>query len=486
MLLHPAPAPRPLTADADPPPLLSIVVPVRNEGANIRPLIEEIAAALRGVDHEIVYVDDGSTDDTPARLRDARGAFPDVLVVRRHRASCGQSAAVVTGIRAARGTFVATLDGDGQNDPADIPALLARAQAADDPWLLVAGHRTQRRDTWVKRRTSRVANGVRAALLRDATPDTGCGLKLFRRAAFLELPCFDHMHRYLPALFIRAGGAGPVRARQPPPAHPRAQQLRHAGPAVGRPVRPCGRRLAATAMEAPAGRAAVIPPARPWRPRVPPVSWPVRAWLSRAWRPALLLLGLVGAGLALRRMGLDTRVAAAGEQGPLAYVLVGMLACTVGVPRQVVAYAGGLAFGFWPGTALALLAEALGCAADFFWARLLARRWALGWLRRRGGGRLERLDRHLCANAFTATLTLRLLPFSSNLVVNLLAGVSGVSAGPFLAASVLGYVPQTAVFALLGGGVRVSQGVQVALAAALFAASIGLGVLLLRRQPAPG
>ena len=207
MLLHPAPASRPLTADADQPPLLSVVVPVRNEGANIRPLIEEIGAALRGVDHEIVYVDDGSTDDTPARLRDARAALPDTLVLRRHRMSCGQSAAVVTGIRAARGLFVATLDGDGQNDPADIPALLERAQAADDPWLLVAGHRTQRRDTWVKRRTSRVANRVRAALLRDATPDTGCGLKLFRRAAFLELPCFDHMHRYLPALFIRAGGS---------------------------------------------------------------------------------------------------------------------------------------------------------------------------------------------------------------------------------------------------------------------------------------
>lgn len=193
-------------ASAAPPPLLSVVVPVRNEGANIRPLIDEISAALRGVDHEIVYVDDGSTDDTPAQLAAARDALGGALVLRRHRAGCGQSAAVITGVRAARGAYVATLDGDGQNDPADILALLARAQAAADPWLLVAGHRTQRQDTWVKRRSSRVANGVRAALLQDATPDTGCGLKLFRRAAFLELPCFDHMHRFLPALFIRAGG----------------------------------------------------------------------------------------------------------------------------------------------------------------------------------------------------------------------------------------------------------------------------------------
>ena len=207
--------------------------------------------------------------------------------------------------------------------------------------------------------------------------------------------------------------------------------------------------------------------------------------LDKAWRPALLLLGLVGAGLALRGLGLNARIAAAGENGPLAYLALGTLACAVGVPRQVVAYGGGLAFGFWPGAALAMVAEALGCAADFFWARLLARRWAERWLQRRGAGRLGQLDRFLTARAFTATLTLRLLPVGSNIVLNLLAGVSGVAAGPFLAASVLGYIPQTAVFALLGGGVRVSEGVQVGLAVALFAISTGLGVLLLRRRPVP-
>lgn len=226
--------------------------------------------------------------------------------------------------------------------------------------------------------------------------------------------------------------------------------------------------------------------------------------LARAWRPALLMLGLVAAGVALRDLGLDTYIAAAGENGPLAYLAVGALACALGVPRQVVAYAGGLAFGFWPGAALALVAEALGCAADFFAARRLARRWAERWLRRSGdgksgndgsgdggsgdgglGGRLDRLDRFLSAHTFTATLTLRLLPLGSNIGLNLLAGVSGVAAGPFLLASVLGYIPQTAVFALLGGGVRVSQGVQVALAAVLFAVSIGMGVLLLRRRQVP-
>lgn len=216
--------------------------------------------------------------------------------------------------------------------------------------------------------------------------------------------------------------------------------------------------------------------------------------LARAWRPALLMLGLVAAGVALRDLGLDARIAAAGENGPLAYLAAGTLACAFGVPRQVVAYAGGLAFGFWPGAALALLAEALGCTANFFTARRLARRWAERWLRRLAdgspgngglGGKLDRLDRFLSARTFTATLTIRLLPLGSNIALNLLAGVSGVAAGPFLLASVLGYIPQTAVFALLGGGVRVSQGVQVALAAALFAVSIGLGVLLLRRRPVP-
>ena len=186
--------------------MLSVVVPVRNEAPNIRPLLQEIARALSGVDHQIVYVDDGSSDATPDELRAMLAELPN-LAVRRHRASCGQSAAILTGIRAASGEWIATLDGDGQNDPADIRLLLSHAQADNGPApVLFAGHRTQRRDRWLKRMSSQVANRVRAAMLRDATPDTGCGLKLFRRAVFLELPHFDHMHRFLPALFIRAGG----------------------------------------------------------------------------------------------------------------------------------------------------------------------------------------------------------------------------------------------------------------------------------------
>jgi dolichol-phosphate mannosyltransferase len=223
MIIEPLSQTKPETALDSP--LLSVVVPVHNEAPNLRPLIAAISLALAGIDHEIVYVDDGSTDDTPMILANTAATLPTLLRVR-HRQSCGQSAAVIT---AARGSFIATLDGDGQNDPADIPAMLETAMAAEafgrKP-ILIAGHRTTRKDSGAKRWGSRIANAVRGRLLKDGTPDTGCGLKLFRRAAFLELPHFDHIHRFLPALFIRAGGhvvSVPVRH------HPRAHGASHYG-----------------------------------------------------------------------------------------------------------------------------------------------------------------------------------------------------------------------------------------------------------------
>ncbi|MCC7274061.1 MAG: glycosyltransferase family 2 protein [Alphaproteobacteria bacterium] len=188
-------------------PDLAVVIPVRNEADNIAPLVAEIRAALDGrLAYEIVYVDDGSTDDTAARVRALQPATPGLRLVR-HRASCGQSAAVRSGVKAARAPWIATLDGDGQNDPADIPGLWAMATGPGAPpgLGLVAGRRHKRQDGWTKRWASRFANAVRARLLGDATPDTGCGLKLFRRDDFLDLPSFDHMHRFLPALFIRRG-----------------------------------------------------------------------------------------------------------------------------------------------------------------------------------------------------------------------------------------------------------------------------------------
>jgi dolichol-phosphate mannosyltransferase len=185
---------------------LSVVIPVKNEAGNIALLVAEIDAALDGLlDYEIVYVDDGSDDATVAEIRRLQMAAPRLRLVR-HRSSCGQSAAIRSGIKAARSAWIATLDGDGQNDPADIPALWRIAQdSAEAPALLVAGHRAHRQDSWSKRQASRIANAVRRALLHDDTPDTGCGLKLFRRDLFLDLPYFDHMHRFLPALALREG-----------------------------------------------------------------------------------------------------------------------------------------------------------------------------------------------------------------------------------------------------------------------------------------
>jgi len=196
------------TTTPDQPFEIAVVVPVHNESDNIRPLIEEISAALDNVaDYEIVYVNDGSQDDTAEKLAVMQAEQPR-LSVYRHEKACGQSAAVATGVRQARATFIATLDGDGQNDPADIPALFAKLKDAKNPdYLLIAGWRAQRKDTEWKRFQSKLANGVRSRLLGDNTPDTGCGLKVFTREAFLDMPRFDHMHRYLPALMIRRGGA---------------------------------------------------------------------------------------------------------------------------------------------------------------------------------------------------------------------------------------------------------------------------------------
>jgi dolichol-phosphate mannosyltransferase len=187
---------------------LSIVIPVKNEAGNIAPLVAEIGAALdgTGVDYEIVYVDDGSDDATAAEITRLQTANSRLRLVS-HGKSCGQSAAVRSGVRAARAAWIATLDGDGQNDPADIPSLWQIARAAPtEPPLLIAGHRARRQDSWSKRRASKIANAIRRRLLHDDTPDTGCGLKLFPRALFLDLPYFDHMHRFLPALVLREGG----------------------------------------------------------------------------------------------------------------------------------------------------------------------------------------------------------------------------------------------------------------------------------------
>ena len=184
---------------------VSVVVPVKDEAGNVVPLAREIAAALRGERYEMIFVDDGSSDATAAELLALRDAIG--LRVLAHGKNLGQSRALRTGVRAAQADLVVTLDGDGQNDPSDIPALLAAFRdAAERPaFAMIAGERLKREDSWKKRMASRLANSVRRRLLSDHARDTGCGLKAFRREAFLALPYFDHMHRYLITLMLREG-----------------------------------------------------------------------------------------------------------------------------------------------------------------------------------------------------------------------------------------------------------------------------------------
>jgi dolichol-phosphate mannosyltransferase len=186
---------------------VSVVIPVCNEQENVEPLAREIHAALSGrYAFETIFVDDGSTDGTAKAVLAAKAAGMPELRLIRHAVRSGQSAAVATGVREARAGWIATLDGDGQNDPADISKLLDAARNPGSNKLrLVMGNRTTRRDTWLRRMSSRVANGVRGGMLKDGTPDTGCGIKVFDRAVFMDMPRFNHMHRFMPALFQREG-----------------------------------------------------------------------------------------------------------------------------------------------------------------------------------------------------------------------------------------------------------------------------------------
>ncbi|WP_415767023.1 glycosyltransferase family 2 protein [Pseudomonas sp. ZB1P45] len=187
---------------------VSVLIPAKNEANNLKPLIEEVRTALADEAYEIIVVDDGSTDATLHELRQLKNSGLNTLRILRHERSLGQSTSLYHAAIAAKGQWLATLDGDGQNDPADIPGMLALVRGGQGMvgLQLVAGHRVNRRDNASKRWASRFANGLRSRMLKDQTPDTGCGLKLIERAAFLRLPYFDHMHRFIPALIQRHNG----------------------------------------------------------------------------------------------------------------------------------------------------------------------------------------------------------------------------------------------------------------------------------------
>ncbi|CAK16112.1 glycosyltransferase family 2 protein [Pseudomonas entomophila] len=199
---------------------LSVLIPAKNEVDNLPSLLAEIRTALANERYEVLVVDDGSSDQTLAMLQRLKNEGFQPLRILRHERSLGQSTSIWHAAQAARGRWLATLDGDGQNDPADIPGMLALVRG-NEGVKLVAGHRVNRRDTASKRWASRLANGLRSRLLKDATPDTGCGLKLIERAAFVGLPYFDHMHRFIPALILRHNGRMLV--------HPVNHRPRHAG-----------------------------------------------------------------------------------------------------------------------------------------------------------------------------------------------------------------------------------------------------------------
>lgn len=188
-------------------PTLSLVIPAKDEQDNIAALLTEAFTVMRDYPgFEVVLVDDGSSDRTLDTARRTAAALGGNLTTIRHDQSIGQSGALATGIRQARGQLIATMDGDGQNDPADIPALLQKASTLNQQDFCIAGYRRNRKDTSWKRFQSRLANRVRDALLHDGVPDTGCGLKLIPRATFLKLPWFDHAHRFIPALVKGMGG----------------------------------------------------------------------------------------------------------------------------------------------------------------------------------------------------------------------------------------------------------------------------------------
>jgi dolichol-phosphate mannosyltransferase len=434
-------------------PEISIVVPCFGEQDNVAALTDEIAYALDGTKraYEMLFVDDGSTDLTALRLFALTRTHPTLRVLR-HAENCGQSAAFATGFAHARGAIVVTLDGDGQNDPADIPGLLARLEAAD----AVCGVRQHRADTAVRRASSRIGNGFRNWVTGVPVRDAGCALRAIRREALRELPVFNGVHRFLPTL-LRLQGWRVVEVEV---AH---RARRHGVSKYGirnrmvRGISDClamrwwrrrivaGRRLTGEVLPA------HVPEAGDQSERA-------RSGLRRA----LLLGGLLAFWAALLvATPLRTLFTADGVQalrapllahealGMPLFVLVTAVAVAVGAPRTAFSVLGGLLFGFATGAMLEISGSLLGGAATFALLRALGPDNATALL----PGRLpssQRLARSIGEHGLTATIALRSFPIGNALLTTVLLCFSGVALRDYVLGSALGMIPATVTYALLG------------------------------------
>ncbi len=448
---------------------LSVVIPVRNEAENIAPLVAEIRAALDGLcRYEIVYVDDGSTDATAAEIGRLAPDTPGLRLLR-HRYSCGQSAAIRSGVRSAQAPWIATLDGDGQNDPADIARLwgLVRAASPNVP-LLIAGWRRQRQDSWSKRWASRAANRIRARILGDDTPDTGCGLKLFPRALFLDLPAFDHMHRFLPALVLRAGGT----VRSVPVNHrPRRRGISKYGVfdrlGVGivdllgvlwlqrraAAAQPIVEAAAFEARAAPSGRSPAVRggAAMTVKDRAAARFALPSAGVGRGLRILVVALLIAATIAAWRwRAAFDPATIVAAIDGyraaPLVFLAVHIAASLLFVPRTLLAIAAGVLFGIGGGIFWAAIGSVAGAVAGFLAARCLSADWVDFDRGRRLRPALEKAER----GGWRSVAVLRLIPVMPHSLANYGFGLTRIPLAPYAFGSLVGQLPMTIAYVDFG------------------------------------
>lgn len=452
-------------------PLLSVVLPCHDESGSLPRLVEEIRSRLQqsSIDFEIVCVDDASDDDTAAVVERLRAEDPRIVLVR-HALRCGQSAALVTGFCASRGVHLATLDADGQNDPADLPAMLARLQHCD----VVCGVRQKRHDDWVRRLSSKIGNGFRNAVTGVRVTDAGCAARVFRREVVAEMPVFNGMHRFFSTLAQIQGfrvEEMPVRHRE------RSAGRSHYG--IGnralRGILDClamrwyrrrafpARRTAAVASSRAHSRATSTPAdARSHAPRGKRRGWLLLALFTGC-------LGLVHlsplrelwneSGLLELQRALDTW----GPAAPIAFVLLAAIGIGVGAPRIAFATLAGLLYGEWLGSALAQVATTLGSLLVFTWGRWVGR----DALR---NGRLGTVLTWLEHRPIASNVVIRICPIGNNFATNLLYAASCVRTRHFLLGTTLGTLPETLVYALLGAGVRSASTVRLLVAGALLLA----------------